>query len=119
MDAFHKWPKVRHMPTTTTSHTIEVLEEVSATHGFPRILALDNGSQFTVTEFQNFLTRNRISHHKSPSYHPATNRLVENMGKNVKQWLKREGRGISIHRALATLLRTYRNLPQTSIEDAS
>lgn len=111
VDAFSKWPEVRYRSTTMTSRTIDVLEEVFATHGFPRLMASDNGPQFTA---ERFLKSNRISHHKSPPYHPATNGLAENMVKNVKLWLKKEGIGVSIHKALATFLRTYRKIPHTS-----
>ena len=39
VDAFSKWPEVQHMPSSTTAgRTIEVLEDVFATHGFPRLL---------------------------------------------------------------------------------
>ena len=64
---------------------IEVLQDVFATHGFPRLLVSDNGPQFTSEEFGSFLHSHNIVHHKSPPYHPATNGLAENMVKNVKQ----------------------------------
>ena len=78
--------------TTTTSHTIEVLKEMFAKHEFPRLLTSNNGPQFTATQLQKLLESNRILHHKSPPYHPATNKLAENMVKNVKQWLKKKGK---------------------------
>ena len=49
--------------STTTERTIEVLEDVFMTHGFPRLSVSDNGPQFTAVEFENFLKRNRISNH--------------------------------------------------------
>ena len=103
------------MPSSTTAErTIEVLEDVFATHGFPRLLVSDNGPQFTAMEFENFLKRNRISHRRSPPYHPATNGLAENVVKNVKQWLKKQGRVTNINSILAAFLRTYWNVPHTS-----
>jgi transposase InsO family protein len=85
VDAFSKWPEVRYMSSTTTERTIEVLDEIFAIHGFPQVLASDNGPQLTASEFESFLEGNRISHHKSPPYHPATNGLAESMVKSVKQ----------------------------------
>ena len=116
LNAFSKWPEVRYMTTTTTTTccTIEVLEKVFVTHGFPRVLASENGPQLTSMNFWNFLDINRISHHKSPQYNPQTNGLAENMVKNVKQWLKRKGRDTSTYKALSTFLRTYHNVPHTS-----
>ena len=58
MDAFSKWPEVRHMPLSTAERTMEDLEVVFATDGFPTLLMLDNVPQFTAMEFENFLKRN-------------------------------------------------------------
>ena len=59
VDAFSKWPEVRHMPSSTTAErTIEDLEDVFATQGFPRLLVSGNVPQFIAMEFENFLKRN-------------------------------------------------------------
>ena len=51
VDAFCKWPEVRHIPLSTTAgRTIEVLKHVFAMPGFPRLLVLDNGPQLTAIE---------------------------------------------------------------------
>ena len=51
VDAFSKWPEVKLVSSTTTQRTIDVLQEVFATHGYPRLLVSDNGPQFTSEEF--------------------------------------------------------------------
>ena len=71
------------MHFTITQHTIEVLLDIFATHGLPRVLVTDNGPQFTSIEFSNFLSSNCIAHLTSAPYHLATNGLAENMVKNV------------------------------------
>ena len=114
VDAFSKWPEVKLVSSTTTQRTIDVLQEVFATHGYPRLLVSDNGPQFTSEEFEYFLQSNNIAHHKSPPYHPATNGIAENMVKNVKQWLKKQGGSTTAYRAISDFLRTYRNVPHTS-----
>ena len=113
VDAYSKWPEVRRMRSTTTQHTIEVLLDIFATHGLPRVLVTDNGPQFTSIEFSNFLSSNCIAHRTSAPYHPATNGLAENMVKNVKQWLKKEDKGSSFHASITEFLRTYRVVPHT------
>ena len=90
VDAYSKWPEVRYMSSTTAQQTIEVLQDIFATHGFPRLLVSDNGPQFIADNFVTYLCSNQIAHHKSAPYHPATNGLAENMVKNVKQWLKKQ-----------------------------
>ena len=115
VDAFSKWPEVKLVSSTTTRKTINVLSEIFATHGFPRVLVSDNGPQFTSTEFEEFLQQNDIIHYKSPPYHPSSNGLAENMVKNVKQHLKRDlpSSKSDISSSVSTFLRTYRNVPHT------
>lgn len=83
------------MPTTTVPHTIEMMQDILAIHGFPQILVSDNGPQKELG----------IRHSRSVPYHPATNGLAENMVKNVKQWLSKQSCGV----ALYEFLHAYRN----------
>ena len=110
VDAYSKWPEVKYMPSMTAQRTIEVLHDLFATHGFPRVLVSDNSPQFIADIFQDYLHRNRILHHRSVPYHPAINGLAENMVKNVKQWLKKTG-GSNIATKLTDFQCTYRNVP--------
>ena len=118
VDAFSMWPEVQVTSTTTANMTITLLSDIFACFGFPQILVSDNGSQFTSTEFQNFLSQHHIIHHKSPSYHPATSGLAENMVESVKSYLKKykcDGTtNYNIHCTIADFLRTYRNVPHTT-----
>ena len=86
LDAFSKWPEVKIVSSTTTQKIITVLNEIFATHGFPRALVSDNIPQFTSSEFKEFLQQNNITHYKSL----VSNGLAENMVKNVKNHLKRD-----------------------------
>eukprot|EP00731_Ephydatia_muelleri_P009464 Em0005g50a len=113
VDAYSKWPEVREMSTTTTQRTVEVLQEIFAMHGLPRILVSDNGPQFSSAEFKAFLAKNNIVHRTSAPYHPATNGLAENMVKNVKQWLSKQTKRFKFSMVLSDFLRTYRNVPHT------
>ena len=60
-----------------------------------------------------YLCSNQVAHHKSAPYHPATNGLVENMVMNVKQWLKKQEKGVTFSTVLSDFLRTYCNVPHT------
>ena len=115
VDTFSKWPEVKVTSTTTAKMTINLLSDIFARFGFPQILVSDNGSQFMLMEFLNFLSQHHIIHHKSPPYHLATNGLAENMVKSVKSHLKKykyDGT-TNIHCTIADFLRTYRNVPHT------
>ena len=41
-----------------------------ATHGLPRVVISDNGSVFTSSGFQEFMTKNDICHIRIAPYHP-------------------------------------------------
>ena len=77
IDAYSKWLEVHCMKSTTSNATIEKLREIFATHGLPAILVSDNGSNFTSSEFKEFMKRNGIKHIKVTPYHPASNGLAE------------------------------------------
>ena len=81
------------MSSTTAHHTMAVLQDIFATHGYPQLLASNNVPQLSADYFESYLHSHHILHHKSSLYHPATNGLAESMVKNVKQWLnKQEGK---------------------------
>ena len=46
------------MKSIKSAATIENLREMFATHGLPSTLVSDNGSNFTSSEFQEFVKRN-------------------------------------------------------------
>ena len=114
VDAYSKWPEVRAMSSTTAQHTIEVMQDIFATHGLPRILVFDNGPQFISKEFSEYFAHNGVLHRRSAPYHPATNGLAENMVKNVKQWLSKQRCEVRVGVALSEFLRTYRNVPHST-----
>ena len=96
VDVYSNWPEIRVMHSTTTQCTMEVLSDIFATQGLPRVLVTDNGPLFTAKEFSDFLKTNCIVHRTSAPYHLATNGLAENMVKNVKQWLKKQDKSSSM-----------------------
>ena len=79
VDAYSKVLEVHRMKSITSTATIEKLREMFATHGLPATLVSDNGSNFTSSEFQEFMKKNGIKHIKVAPYHPTS------------IWLGREG----------------------------
>ena len=55
IDAYSKWMEVKCLSTATSSTTVEQFHAIFATHGLPKNLVTDNGTQFTSTEFEPFL----------------------------------------------------------------
>ena len=84
VDAHSKWPEVVPMTTTTSTHTIAVLRQTFQAYGLPQQLVLDNGSQFSSSEFAAFCAVNGIKHVRTSPYHPLSNRLAEHTVKSFK-----------------------------------
>ena len=58
------------MSSTTACHTVEVLKEIFATHGYPCLLVSDNGPQLTTDHLESYLLNHCVLHHRSTPYHP-------------------------------------------------
>ncbi|GFR04208.1 transposon Tf2-6 polyprotein [Trichonephila clavata] len=71
VDAHSKWLEVHPIKVATTTKTTECLRDSFARFGLPRVLASDNGSQFTSYEFQRFMQRNVVKHKTSAPFKPT------------------------------------------------
>ena len=60
VDTYSKWLEVKLISPVNSTATIEHLRSIFATHGLPKVLVTDNGSQFTSMEFQTFMQTNGI-----------------------------------------------------------
>ena len=112
IDAYSKWLEVHCMKSTTSNATIEKLREIFATHGLPATLVSDNGSNFTSSEFEEFMKRNGIKHIKVAPYHPASNGLAERAVQVFKEGFEKMGEG-SIQTKISRLLLRYRTTPHS------
>ena len=89
VDAHSKWPDVFEMTSTTTSKTIDVLQNVFAIHGLPDHFVSHSGLQFTSMEFQHFLSCNDINHTRTALYHPAPTVLQSDLFRPLRRPLWR------------------------------
>ena len=102
VDAYSKWLKV--IPVSAaTSNVIEHLHMIFATHGLPKVLVTDNGSQFTSAKFKIFTQRNGVHHFFSAPYPPARNGLAERAVQSFKEHMKSMESG-SLQEKLARFL---------------
>ncbi|XP_029141278.1 uncharacterized protein K02A2.6-like, partial [Protobothrops mucrosquamatus] len=113
VDSHSKWLEVVPVSSTTAAKTIQVLRNIFAAHGLPDVLVLDNGPQFTSTEFQGFLRTNMICYAASAPFHPSTNGLAEQMVRVAKDALKKLTYG-NWHHRLADFLLAHRTTPCTA-----
>ncbi|XP_033095890.1 uncharacterized protein K02A2.6-like [Anneissia japonica] len=90
--------------------TIEVLRQMFSQWGIPQIVDSDNGTQFTASEFKDFMKANGIIHKYSCPGHPATNGQAERFVQSMKQGLKAAVNDkCSIQTRLSKFLLAYRN----------
>jgi transposase InsO family protein len=81
-----------------------------ATHRIPDLILSDNGSCFTSSEFQAFLSNNGIQHCTTAPYHLALNGLAERAEQTLKNSLR--GQEGNINLLLSRFLFHYRATPQ-------
>lgn len=113
VDSHSKWIEAVPMDTSTSQATIGKLRSIFATHGLPDMVVTDNGSNFTSSEFADFLKKNGVKHVRTAPYHPASNGLAERAVQTVKDALRKMSSG-SMETKLARFLFHYRNTPHTT-----
>ena len=99
------------MSTTSSERTVKVLRSLFARYGLPRVIASDNGTQFTSGTFQLFCKNNGIQHKLSAPYHPSTNGEVERFVHTFKTAMKATHSNLQV--ALCQFLMRYRSTPHT------
>ena len=85
IDAYSKWIEVHITNSATSAITIDKLRNTFATFGLPEVLVTDNGSNFTSTEFEEFLKSNGISHERKHYITPPPMAWL-NMQYNLSSW---------------------------------
>jgi len=115
VDAHSKWPEVIPMTVTSVERTVIKMRKVFAIHGLPCHIVSDNGAQFTLYYFTEFLKQNGIKHIRLAPYHPATNGEAERFVQTFKHAMKaaKHDSG-SFDTKLARFLLMYRNTPNAT-----
>ena len=110
VDACSKWLEVHLMKLTTSSATIKKLMQVFSTHSLPRTIVSYNGTNFTSSEFEQFMAQNSIKHIKATPFHPVSNGQAVRAVRTFKEGFeKMEGGGVKSR--LARFLFRYRTTP--------
>ncbi|KAK3542197.1 hypothetical protein QTP86_017593 [Hemibagrus guttatus] len=117
IDVHSKWIEVLPTKLTTAEKTANLLRNLFASYGLPKVLVSDNGPQFTAPEFEKFLKENGVRHVLSPPYHPASNGAAERAVQTFKKAsIRLQSQSTSPNQQLARFLFTYRNIPHTVTE---
>ena len=112
VDAYSKYPCIHTTSSTSSSATIDLLEEDFAHFGYPHTLVTDNATTFTSEEFQEWCQSRGIVHLTGAPYHPATNGAAERLVQSFKSALKKSS--LPPKKALLQFLIQYRRTPTAS-----
>lgn len=113
VDAFSNWPEIFKTTSTTTSKTIQLLQDAFSNNGLCDTLVTDNGPQFTADGFTQFMINNGIQHVRTAPYHPQSNGRAEKFVDILKTALSKiDG---NIDEKLREFLTTYRSTPSYAL----
>ena len=118
VDAHSKWIEIHPVASASSQVTIEKMRTTFASLGLPDLLVTDNGTVFTSSEFQEFLSKNGIRHSRTSPYHPSSNGLAERAVQSFKEGMKKNTQG-TIETRLARFLFHYRITPHTDYRAVS
>lgn len=88
-DAFSKWAFARPAQNIKTKDLIKFVEEtILSIHGKPKRIITDQGTQFTSSEWKEFINNLQIDHSLTTSYHPQTNGIDERLNGTLVRILR-------------------------------
>ena len=85
---FSRYPEVYKLTTTTSKSIIISLRTAFSQHGIPETLRTDNGPQFNLIEFTEFVQQYDFTHNTSSPHFPASNGQAERTVQIIRQLLK-------------------------------
>lgn len=92
VDAFSKFVHAQPMRTANSKNLISFLENrIFLVFGVPEIIICDNGTQFTSTDFKNFLIRYDVKFWPVSRYHPQANAAEaanKTIGTSIRAYMK-------------------------------
>ncbi|KAJ1131537.1 hypothetical protein NDU88_009873 [Pleurodeles waltl] len=112
IDFYSRWPEFKLVKVPNSHKVIEFLESVFLREGIPDEILTDNGSQFTSSQFSDFLVLMGIKHVKTSVYHPMSNGLVERFNRVIKENMQlAKAGGLNCKDELRKLLWAVRTTP--------
>ena len=90
VDYVSKWVEAIPTKTTTTKVVLEFIRDHILTRfGVPRAVISDKGTHFTSRSFEALMSKYRVTHKVSNSYHPQTNGQAELANREIKGILEK------------------------------
>ncbi|VUZ47805.1 unnamed protein product [Hymenolepis diminuta] len=112
-------PEVVPLTVATSGTTTGALDRIFSTHGLPKTLVSDNGTQFTSVDFKEFCEQRSIEHIRIPPYHPRSNGQPERFVDTLKRGLKKAKWERTMEEVLQNFLLEYRSTSHPAIGEKS
>ena len=90
IDHFSKWYGGFLLKKNTSEEVLKNLEKYIENFGVPKILQVDNGTEFTNKLLDNYCINNNIKLIHSSPYHPQTNWVCEAVHKEIRKYIYNE-----------------------------
>ena len=90
IDHFSKWYGGYLLKTKSAEEVLKNIEKYIENFGTPKILQVDNGTEFTNALLDNYCKNNNIKLVHSSPYHPQTNGVCEAVHKEIRKYIYNE-----------------------------
>ena len=120
IDFYSRWPEAKIMKSITSTNILAWLDQVFATHRYPRQIKSDNASYFKSTEFYTTFKFWGVTVKYITECWPQANGLVERFNKVLLKHVQTSSvKGKDWRKTLPSLLRIYHTTPYRTTGDQS
>ena len=88
-DYYSNFISVKRLNSTTTTAVSKQLMELFSVHAIPKIIMIDNATQFSSFKFKSFISELDVGHITRSPHYPQSNGKAENAVKTVKRLFSR------------------------------
>nr|GEY80692.1 DNA-directed DNA polymerase [Tanacetum cinerariifolium] len=84
-----KWVEAKALPTNEARVVVKILKSLFSRFGTPKAIISDKGTHFCNEQFARVMSKYKVTHRLSTSYHPQTSGQVKVTNRGLKRILKR------------------------------
>uniref|UniRef100_A0A8R1HTQ4 Integrase catalytic domain-containing protein n=1 Tax=Caenorhabditis japonica TaxID=281687 RepID=A0A8R1HTQ4_CAEJA len=119
-DSKTKYAEVKLTRKASAAATVDLIEEIFATHGYPDWIVTDNGTQLSSHLFKKMCESHGITHKTTATYCPRSNGAAERFADILKRVIATIKGSASINqRVLNNFLINYRNTRHAALNGAT
>uniref|UniRef100_A0A8R1IA25 Integrase catalytic domain-containing protein n=1 Tax=Caenorhabditis japonica TaxID=281687 RepID=A0A8R1IA25_CAEJA len=119
-DSKTKYAEVKLTRKASAAATVDLIEEIFATHGYPDWIVSDNETQLSSHLFKKMCESHGITHKTTATYCPRSNGAAERFADILKRGIAKIKGSASINqRVLNNFLINYRNTPHAALNGAT